>query len=263
MTTINRKADSQSFDEVAELYDRYRPSYPAELIEDIVQLSGVQPDERILEIGSGTGQATVLFGKRGFKILCLEPGENLIAVASENLKPYPNVSFARARFEEWSAEQGKFDLVFSAQAFHWVPEEVRYEKTADVLKPGGHLAVFWNMYLGIEGELGEELDLLYRQRAPELVKPMRPFDDLIERRADSLRKSAYFTNVVVRKYPWSVRYETNEHLGLLNTYSDHLRLSESRRNELFEGIAELIERHGGYIERPYLAALYLAQRTSV
>lgn len=53
-----------------------------------------------------------------------------------------------------------------------------------------------------------------------------------------------------------------EYLGLLNTYSDHLRLSEQRRKVLFEGIAESIERHGGYIEKPYLAVLYLAQRTS-
>jgi SAM-dependent methyltransferase len=262
MTPVDWKVESQSFDGVADLYDTYRPSYPAELVEDIIHHSGIQPEGRILEIGSGTGKATILFAQRGYTILCLEPGQNLIEVARENLKPYPNVRFARARFEEWKADQGKFELIISAQAYHWVPEEVRYEKTANVLKQDGHLAVFWNMYPGAEGEIIQELDQVYRKRAPELVKPETPFEQLVESRANSLRESAYFKSVVVRRYPWSTRYETKEYLGLLNTYSDHLRLSESRRRVLFEEIAETIERHGGFFERPYLAVVYMAQRTS-
>ncbi len=259
---IDYKVESQRFDGVAYLYDTYRPSYPAELVEDIILLSGIQPEGRILEIGSGTGKATLLFAQRGYTLVCLEPGQNLIEVAREKLKPYPNASFVSTRFEEWKADQGKFDLVISAQAYHWVPEEVRYEKTANVLKQNGHLAAFWNMYPGVEGDPGQELDQVYRQRAPELVKPEIPLDQLIESRANSLRESVYFKKVVVRKYPWSRRYETKAYLGLLNTYSDHLRLSTQRRKALFEGIAEAIERHGGSIERPYLAVLYMAQRTA-
>jgi ubiquinone/menaquinone biosynthesis C-methylase UbiE len=262
MTPIDWKVESQRFDGVAGLYDTYRPSYPAELVEDIILLSGIRPEGRILEIGSGTGKATLLFAQRGYTILCLEPGQNLIEVARENLKSYPDVSFIRARFEEWKADQSKFELVISAQAFHWVPEQVRYEKTAAVLKQDGHLAVFWNMYPGIEGKIRQELDQVYSKRAPELVKPETPVEQLIESRANSLRESAYFKQVVVRRYPWSTRYETKEYLGLLNTYSDHLRLTEQRRRVLFEEIAETIERHGGYIERPYLAVVYMAQRTS-
>jgi len=261
-TPIDHKVESQRFDGVADLYDTYRPSYPAELVEDIILLSGIQPEGRILEIGSGTGKATLLFAQRGFTILCLEPGQNLIEVARENLKHYPNVSFERTRFEEWKADQGKFELVISAQAYHWVPEEVRYEKTANILKQDGYLAAFWNTHPGMEGDLGQEIDQVYRQRTPELVKPETPFEEMIDSRANSLRESAYFKKVVVRTYPWSTRYETKEYLGLLNTYSDHLRLSEQRRKALFEGIAESIERHGGYIEKPYLAVLYIAQRTS-
>lgn len=262
MTPIDRKIESQRFDGVANLYDTYRPSYPAELIEDIVLLSGIQSEERILEIGSGTGKATLLFAQRGYTILCLEPGQNLIAVAREKLKSYPHVSFVRTRFEDWEADQEKFDLVISAQAYHWVPEEVRYERTARVLKQSGHLAVFWNMYPGLEGEIRQELDQVYHKIAPELVKPERPFEQLIESRANSLRESPYFEKVVVRKYSWSARYETKAYLGLLNTYSDHLRLPEQRRSALFEEIAEVIERNGGYIEKPYLAVVYVAQRTS-
>jgi ubiquinone/menaquinone biosynthesis C-methylase UbiE len=257
---IDWKEESQRFDGVANLYETHRPSYPAELIEDIVTLSGVQPDGKILEVGSGTGKATRLFAQRGYSILCLEPGQNLIDVAKEGLKRYPQLRFERARFEEWEAKQRKFDLLISAQAFHWVPQEVRFVKAASVLKPHGHLALFWNMYPGIEGTIGRALDEIYQKIAPEIAQKDIPLEKLIQERAGTLKADKQFENVQVLTYPWVARYETSTYLGLLNTYSDHLRLSEQRRLGLFAAIAELIEQHGGQIEKPYLAVLYFARR---
>ena len=259
-TPIDWKEESQRFDGVADLYDTYRPSYPPELIESIVTFSGIQPGKRVLEIGSGTGIATLLFAQRGLSVLCLEPGQNLIEVAKEKLKFYPQVSFESARFEDWESGLVEFDLVFSAQAFHWVPEEVRFVKAATVLKKQGHLALFWNMYLDIEGEIGFELNQVYRNRVPELVKSDVSAEQLIKGRARSLSESEYFEDVVVRTYPWFARYKTKEYLGLLNTYSDHLRLPVKRRKALFAEIADVIDCHGGYIKKPYLAVLYLARR---
>lgn len=100
---IDWKVESQPFDGVADLYDAYRPSYPAELIEDICVLSGIKAEGKILEIGCGTGKVTLLFAQWGYQILCLEPGQNLIKVAKRNLSAYPNANFARTRFEEWKA----------------------------------------------------------------------------------------------------------------------------------------------------------------
>ena len=258
--STNWKLDSQRFNDVANLYDIYRPSYPVELIEDIILFSGIQPEGRILEIGSGTGKATILFAPKRYSILCLEPGQNLMDIAVKNLVSYPHVSFVKTRFEDWACHQEKFDLVISAQAYHWIPEEVRYEKTGSVLRYLGHLAVFWNMDPGMDGKIKQELDRAYRNRAPELVKPKTPIDQLIESRANSLREAPYFKNIIVRKYPWSVRYKTSEYLGLLNTYSDHLRLSQQRQSKLYKDIEDVIEQNGGYIEKPYLAVVYIAQR---
>ncbi len=256
------EVDSQRFDSVAKLYDAYRPSYPNELIEDVIHISGIQSEGRILEIGSGTGKATLLFAQRGYTILCLEPGQNLIEVARKNLVSYPQVSFVRTRFEKWKCNQDKFDLVISAQAYHWVPEEVRYKKTASVLKHQGYLAAFWNMYPGMDGKIRQELDQVYQKRAPEIAKPETTFEQIIESRETSLRESSYFEKVVVKKYFWSARYGTNEYLGLLNTYSDHLRLSEQSRNILLRDIAKVIERNGGFIEKPYVAVVFIAQKNS-
>ena len=257
---VNWKVESESFDSVAELYDIYRPGYPSDLIDDIISLTGIGPEGKLLEIGCGTGKATTLFAEHGFDIFCLEPGKNMIRVAADNLKSYPRVTYFQSRFEDWENDQGLFDLVISAQAYHWVPEDVRYEKTASVLKQDGFLAAFWNMYPRQGGEIGQELACAYSRHSPELSKPEINPAPIIESRAESLIECTYFDDVIVKTYPWAGRYDTKEYLGLLNTYSDHLCLSLQKREDLFNAVEEVIERNGGVIIKPYLAVLYLARK---
>src|ERR671938_966571 len=97
-----------TFDEVALLYDRARPGYPEALFDDVVALSGIPPGGRILEIGCGTGQATVPLARRGYRILCVELGENLAAAARRKLATFPQVEVRTAAFEDWPAEHNAF-----------------------------------------------------------------------------------------------------------------------------------------------------------
>src|SRR5512142_1056964 len=113
---IDWRKDSRSFDTVAGLYDRYRPSYPEPLIEEILSTTAIPKHGCILEIGSGTGKATVQFAQRGYSILCIEPGEHLTRVARRKLKAFPKVRFQVTTFEDWEAEghlvdDHLFDLV--------------------------------------------------------------------------------------------------------------------------------------------------------
>jgi SAM-dependent methyltransferase len=261
-TEIDWKSDSQSFDTVADLYDTYRPGYPSKLIDSILELTGIPPNGKILEIGAGTGKATLPFAQRGYSILCVEPGEKLAAVAARNLKAFPGVQFEISRFEDWQETVGAFDLVFSAQAFHWVPKEIGYTKAARALKPHGHLALFWNMYPGFEGQLAADLDKIYREIAPGLGSPFSANDEAIQQRVREIEESDHFGPVSVRRHSWTKRYNTKEYLGLLNTYSDHLRLSDETRMRLFLSIGKAIEKYGGSVERPYLAVLYVAEKVS-
>jgi len=258
---VEREEHSRSFDRVADLYDAHRPAYPEALVESVIALAGLRPGSRILEVGSGTGKATAPFARRGFSILCLEPGHNLAAVAARKFADYPAVAFETVRFEEWPESQGKFDLVMAAQAFHWVPKEVGYAKAARALKPGGHLALFWNRNPGPQGQIFSELERVYRERAPELAEaPTVSHERETQQTLDDITASGHFGPVQVKKFPWSACYDTRQYLGLLNTYSDHLALPEATRASLFEGVAEVIERHGGSIERPYVAVLYVAAK---
>ena len=258
---INWKKDARSFDTVAKLYDANRPSYPELLIEYILSTTNIPQNGSILEIGSGTGKATALFAQRGYSILCIEPGKHLVRIARRKFKAFPEVKFQVTTFDDWQNKGDLFDLVISAQAFHWVAPEIRYQKTADALKPNGHLVLIWNRPPPLEASLAQKLSQVYQEYAPELAqgKP-GTYEEGIQFWVRELEQSNYFDLVEVKRHPWMASYTTQQYLGLLHSYSDHLRLSEEKRQQLFAAIKEVLEQQGGEIEKPYEAVAYIARK---
>lgn len=259
-SAIDRKKGSRSFDTVAKLYDRYRPDYPQELVESIIALSRLPEGGRILEVGSGTGKATRLFALRGYAIHCIEPGRNLASLAARNLQDFPCVSFEITRFEDWQEQPAAFDLVISAQAFHWVPGEIGYPKAARTLKPAGSLALFWNVHAGFHGQIATDLEEIYQRITPALHSRQNVIEQTIQDLSEKIIRSGCFCPITVRRFPWSHTYPTWEYIGLLNTYSDHIRLPLQTRQRLFEEISTAIDAQGGSIQKEYVAVLYFAQK---
>jgi ubiquinone/menaquinone biosynthesis C-methylase UbiE len=183
----------------------------------------------------------------------------MVAVARQKLKSFPKVEFVVTAFEDWTEPESEFDLVISAQAFHWVSKETGYAKAARVLKPGGNIALFWNTPMDLEGELFEALNKVYQAYVPEMSKRHRhSYKQATQLQVKEITEDGYFGGVEIRSYPWSARYTTEEYIGLLGTYSDHLRLPEDQRNQLFEGVTQVLHQHGGFIERPYEAVAFIA-----
>ena len=110
----------ETFDLAAELYDRVRPGYPGRLYVDLLLTIGLQPGARALEIGPGTGQATKEMARAGLAVTAIELGEKLAAVARRNLASYPACWVEVADFHTWPLPEQRFDLVYSATAFHWL-----------------------------------------------------------------------------------------------------------------------------------------------
>jgi SAM-dependent methyltransferase len=259
----NSKELRATFNQAARDYDAIRPGYPAELIDDIIALSALPVDGRILEVGCGTGQATLPFARRGYAMHCLDIGAELVAVAREHCRPYSNIDFEIVAFEDWEAPAETFHLVMSATAWHWVPPEIGYQKAVQALKHAGSLAIFSNMHtrplVGFFQEVGE----VYRSIAPELADPdtAPSIEENIETAVQQIEQTGLFESVAVKRYAWSTNYTRDEYLRLLNTYSNHLSLEHKRRARLHSAIGALIDREfGGIVERPYLSVLYLARR---
>ncbi len=261
-TIMDWRKGSQSFDKVAAKYDKFRPAYPQKMVDRIIEISNLPDTARILEVGCGTGQATRLFASRGYFIHCIEPGANLVALAVRNLKAYPRVSFENACFEQSQEFVAEFNLVFSAQAFHWISKEIGYTKSALSLKPGGAIALFWNMNPGFHGQIAVDMDRIYHEIVPGLDSPLSANQETIQARIDEINQSGCYGPVIVEQFPWVQTYRTREYLGLLNTYSDHLRLPEETRQRLFKAIASVIDKQGGSIARDYVTVFYIAQKKS-
>ncbi len=254
-----------AFDTVAALYDAVRPGYPAAVYDDIVKLSGIPAGGAILEIGCGTGQATLPFAERGYRITGVELGAELAALARRNLAAYPGVEMRVGAFETEPLPDAAYDLIISATAFHWVAPE-SYLKLARVLRPHGAIALFWNRHVAgdVDGGFFDRAQAIYRQYAPELIRAEGlPTAEALPNESAALAATGIFGEFTVRRYPWVERYDATSYLNLLNTYSEHLALPADRRQKLYEGIRALIDgEYGGEIAKQYLTALYLAHLRS-
>jgi SAM-dependent methyltransferase len=253
-----------SFDQTALAYDAVRPGYPPALIEDIVTTTGLPSPARILEIGCGTGQATLPFAERGDRLTCLDIGAEMLAVARPKFATFPNVEFQHTSFEDWSASPNTFDLVMSATAFHWVAPEVGYSKAAQLLKPGGLLAIFSNEHPAEFSGFFADIQSVYARIIPELWIDPRdgpPIESGMASVVRTIDSTGLFEPAIARSYPWREQYTTSQYLRLIGTYSPNLALPAEKRKELFEGIAEFIDtQYGGKISKLYLAVLYLARK---
>lgn len=129
------------FDTIPEQFDKYRPRYSAELFSDLIAYAGIGPGKTVLEIGSGTGQATDPVLDTGCGYNAIELGENLYEMMKRKYGNYPNFNIVNDDFITYDFGDQKFDMIYSAATIQWISEEIAFSKTFDLLNPGGTLAM--------------------------------------------------------------------------------------------------------------------------
>lgn len=248
---------------MADLYDRFRPSYPEPLVDDVLAFAGVGAGGRALEVGAGTGKATALFAARGVGVLALEPSHEMAAVLRQ--RDLRGVELCQCSFEEWDPSGPAFPLIYSAQAWHWVSPEIRFVKARRVLGPGGALAVFFSRPRWSESPLYGPLDRAYRTTAPDLGPqpgPMRPAGEQPELWGEWARSGDpvdAFEPPERRLYEWRWDYTTSEYVSLLQTHSDHILLPADQRERLLGAVAQVLDAAGGGLTLTYVTKLWLAR----
>jgi SAM-dependent methyltransferase len=133
---------ARSFGGVADAYDRGRPTYPREAAAWLT--SDRPPQDRalsVLELGAGTGKLTEQLVALGHEVHATEPDEAMLAILRRHL---PEVRASLAPAEEIPSGDAAYDVVVSAQAFHWFDMNLALPEIARVLRPGGHVALVWN-----------------------------------------------------------------------------------------------------------------------
>jgi SAM-dependent methyltransferase len=259
------RALKTTFNQAAELYDRVRPYYPVQLFDDLIALANLQPGASLLEIGCGTGRATLPLARRGFPITCVELGDNLAAVARRNLAQFPQVNVITSPFEAWDSGGEAFDLVLAATCWDWIDPNVRCRKASDALKPRGMLAI-----VGCGHAFPEDVDRfffdiqdIYREIGEEHPAedwPPPPPEDVPDMR-DEIEASGLFTDFQSRRYVWELMYTAGEYIDLLNTFSGHIAMEPEKREYLYRNVRERINaRPDPRVRRHWLAILNVARK---
>jgi SAM-dependent methyltransferase len=254
-----------TFEEVPELYDRARPTYPPGLFADLEMLARLGPGSRVLEIGCGTGKATFALAERGYRITAVELGPSLAAVARRNLRQFPEVEVVNADFDRWTPDGGiRFDAVVAFSAFHWLDPATAYSRCREMLKPTGVLAMSGARHVvPRDGDpLFQTIQEDYKAFASDWDegRPPPPPDDVPDW-AGEIRAGGHFDHVDVRRYVWDVVYGPQEYIDVIDTYSGHRVMPLDTRRPLYKAIYRRIEAQGT-VRKTYLAILHVAHRAA-
>jgi len=267
---MDRNNDSKSllkhtFNEVASLYHEARPTYPDELFSTLIDITGLQKNSTLLEIGPGTGQATKPLAEKGFNITAIELGASLADVIRQQLCDYKNVQIVTGSFEETILPPESFDLVFAATSFHWIEPAIKFSKSHTVLKNKGHLAIIHTNHIS-----DEEGDAFFNASQPifdrydftdKHQQPKLPKNE--ELRANDIDQNL-FKLVHFQLFPVTVTYSARQFVLLLNTFSNHLAAPKEVQYAFYEEIETLIDKSfQGKINKHFSMSLTVAAKKEV
>ncbi|RKI77955.1 class I SAM-dependent methyltransferase [bacterium 0.1xD8-71] len=240
-----------AFDTVAATYEKLRPGYPDDLYKMLFNYITINKSSHAVEVGIGGGQATLPVLKTECNLTAVEYGENLSKLCEKKFEEYKNFSVITGKFENISLPDSQYDLVYSASAFHWVPEDIGYPKVYDILKSGGAFARFANHPYRDKSNpvLSTEIDKLYsKYYCTYYNKEFKAETEYSEEQAvhrAQIAEKYGFTDIRHAMFYRTRTFSAKEYIELLGTYSDHIAMEEKIRTEFFAKIEETINQYGG------------------
>lgn len=249
------------FDTIADIYDAVRPQYTKKIIDKIVNYASLNSKSNIIEIGSGSGQATISFLYLNCPITCIEPGKRMCDIAINKFHKDKNVKIVNVYFEDFQCEENKYDLLLSATAFHWVQPKIGFPKMHKLLKNGASYALLWHKY-GNEGDgIFTEIRNIYSKYANFFasIEKVRSIEAGECETNKWIYDSGLFDNHCVIEDKFIIKYSSDDYIKLLKTHSDHQLLERSVLNELSSEIQTLIENNGGVIKKTIKTSLNLGK----
>ena len=240
-----------TFDTVASKYEKLRPGYTKEVYERIFSYKPIDASSKVVEVGIGGGQATLPILQTGCNLTAVEYGENFSKLCEKKFEAYKNFSVITDKFENVTFTNDSVDMVYSASAFHWVPEEIGYSKVYAMLKSGGVFARFANHPHRDKGNtaLSEEIEKLYAEYYCKFYgkenKPGKEYGEEQARERARIAGKYGFVDIEYALFYRTRTFTAKEYIELLGTYSDHIAIEEKIRTEFFSKIEETINQYGG------------------
>lgn len=245
----------KTFDKIPESFDKYRPRYCDELFQELINRCELNANTKVLEIGPGTGQATEPIVKTGCDYTAIELGENFTAFMKDKFKAYSNFSIINADFEKYPFEKDSYDFVYSAATIQWIPEEIAFTKTFEMLKPGGYLAMF--MTCSDESSSNEKM-------SKEIDQVYQKYFQVKQRYTCKMNyehATKYgFTNFTCMEWKKQRELDVEEYISYISTHCEHITLEEPYKTNFYNGIRDAFRKNGNKILIEDTMPLYLVQK---
>jgi len=249
---------AESFGTDPERYDRTRPRYPQALID---RVAASIPGRDVLDVGIGTGVSSGPFEAIGYRVLGIEPDPRMAAFARDK-----GFTVERAKFEEWDPAGRMVDAIIAGMTWHWVNPEAGAVKAAEVLRPGGLLALFWNVHQP-PPELAREFAEVYQRVLPNTPfaaaprDPVAGYGQILDTVTGGIKASNGFSDIERLRFDWERPYTPDEWLDQVPTFGGHSTFPPEKLDAILSGMRAAIERNGGAFTMRY-AALALATHRS-
>ncbi len=236
-----------SFDELADVYDRYRIGYAAELYDAIFSY-GLRPGDRVIDIASGTGLVAAELTAHGCAVVGVDISQAMCAKARERV---PNASFVVGKAEALPYPDAVFDAATCAQSFHWFDQSRALAEVTRVVRPGGTVAIWWKGFMR-----GDAVRILRDEAASEIGLP--PPDDLLTKDFSAF-DAAPLENQVLRVVPWIAPMTVAGFLGYERSRARARFAYGEKLEAYFAALATRLGPPESELALSYLQLLYLGR----
>ncbi len=244
------------FDTIPEQFDKFRPRYSQELFDYLIDFAKIGPEKKVLELGPGTGQATDPILRTGCDYNAIELGEHLYARMQEKYSRFSNFHIVNDDFITHDFGRQKFDMIYSAATIQWIPEEVAFSKTYELLYPGGVLAMILTKadYKTPNEDLYQKIQKIYDQ----YFKPAIPYTHG-SFKYDAALNYGY---IDFQRHDFHGRREMDpdEYVSFCGTHCDHIVIPEPYKTQFFEGLRNVVRENSGKVVFEDIYILYLAKK---
>ena len=244
------------FDTIPEQFDKFRPRYSQELFDSLIDYAKIGPGKKVLELGPGTGQATDPILKTGCNYNAIELGEHLYEKMKSKYGSYKNFHIVNDDFITHDFGNQKFDMIYSAATIQWIPEDIAFSKTYDLLAPGGTLAMMITQaeYRSTNEELFQNIQKIY----DTYFKPKTPYTHGAFR-YDNAPNYGY-KDFERREFYGERIFTADEYIAFCGTHCDHMVIPEPYKTKFFQGLHDSVVDAGNKIVFKDTYVLYLTKK---
>jgi SAM-dependent methyltransferase len=250
------------FNRAAEDYQRTRPVCPPQLFDDLIDVTGLQAGDRVVEIGCGTGQATVPLAERGLAVTAVELGAELAAVARRRLASFAAAEVVTSSFEDWQPPGRPFAAAVAVNSLHWVDPQLRYSKPYDLVRADGAMVLAGCQWARPPDAERFWTDVQDDYRAVGYDGTPPPPPEQIGLQHFPAEARSFFAEEASLRYPFQVRYSSDDYLANLATQSTTHALGEAIGAEFLASVRRRLESIGWpQLTATFVGYLVVGRRT--